>query len=204
MLQQQLGLELGDPGGQRMEHRRLRSVVLPLEDLVAQHQMIAKLGGGQLGEQSVILMGIAALRGEHHLGTAAAAQRRHRILDPLPMRRGITVRDIENAQIQIRAGAEGGERVLLLPGPLGPGPGEHEGSNAKAGNGIRQRQQGSAEADGQIVAVRRHQGDLTDRARPESDHGVGCSHTIQGRSPVRYPASSSARSLKVSAGFQKP
>ena len=67
VLEQQARLLLGHIGFERMIDRRARSVGLPLENLVAEQEMITKLGRQQFGKQPMILMSVVALRTEHHI-----------------------------------------------------------------------------------------------------------------------------------------
>src|SRR4029077_18797781 len=119
MLEQQPRLLLGHVAFQRMKDRGSRGVGLPFEDLVAEQEVIAKLGGQQLREQAVILMSIAALRAEHYLRAAGSAKLIQMVLDSFPMSRCSPVRYIEDNHLEIGTGAECGERIQLLGFAIG-------------------------------------------------------------------------------------
>ena len=70
VLEQQTGLLLGDIGGQRMKNVGPHCIRLPFQDLVAEDEVVAELGGQKLRQQSMILMGVVALRAEYHTGVA--------------------------------------------------------------------------------------------------------------------------------------
>ena len=76
VLEQQARLLLGHLGFERMIDRRARSVGLPFENLVAEQEMVTKLGRQQFGKQPMILMSVAALRTEHHIWGARSAESR--------------------------------------------------------------------------------------------------------------------------------
>ena len=67
VLEQQARLLLGHLGVERVIDRRARGVGFPFEDLVAEHEMVAKLGRQQFGKQPMILVSVTALRTEHHI-----------------------------------------------------------------------------------------------------------------------------------------
>jgi hypothetical protein len=119
-----------------MEHRHRGGVGLPLEDLVAQDQLVAKLGGHQFGEHPVILVGVAPMRGEHHVGRTGRAKRLQRVLHPLPVRRCAPVGHVEDRHGHRRTRTERRERGPLLGLTFGTGAAEHQRMHTQAGVGL--------------------------------------------------------------------
>ena len=130
VLEQQARLLLGHVTFEGMKNRRARCVGLPLEDLVAEHEMIAKLGRQQFGEQPMILMSIAALRAEHHLRCTGSAKLTQTILDSFPVNGCSPVRYVKDAHLDVGTRTECGERFHLLGFALGATAGEDECSHA--------------------------------------------------------------------------
>ena len=130
VLEQQPRLLLGHLGVERMEDRRAWGIGLPLEDFVAENKMITKLGRQQFGQQTMILMSIAGLRTEHHLGVAGSTKFTQMILDSFPMDGRPPVRYVEDRHFDIGTGTERGQRALLLGLALGAPAREHESAHA--------------------------------------------------------------------------
>ena len=123
VLHQQTRLLLGNHGVQRMKDAGAHRVRLPLEDLVAQDEMVPELGRQQLRQQAVILMSIVTLRSEDDLRIARLPEIAQLILDDIPARRGSSVAKIEDGQLDVGFGAEGGECLPLLAFALGAASG---------------------------------------------------------------------------------
>src|SRR5262245_26197164 len=102
-----------------MIDRRAWSVGLPFEDLVAEQEMITKLGRQQFGKQPMILMSVVALRTKHDLGIGGSAEITQVILDSFPMCRRPTVGYVENPDLDVGTRAERRQRVQFLGLTLG-------------------------------------------------------------------------------------
>lgn len=121
--------------------------------------MVAERGGYQLCQAAVVLVRVIGTRGQDQIRVGPLAQFLDRGLGLVPVRGQPAVRQLVHGQPQVGAGAEGGERGLLLLLPLAPAAGEHQRVDADARSGLAQRQQGAAGADGDVVAVRAHRDD---------------------------------------------
>src|SRR6516164_5891270 len=66
VLTQKAGLLLGHLGRQGMEYIGARYVRFPLENLVAEDQVVPEFRGQEFSEQPMVLVGVAAMRTEHH------------------------------------------------------------------------------------------------------------------------------------------
>ena len=169
VLEQQPRLLLGHLGVERVIDRRARSVRFPLEDLVAEHEMVAKLGRQQFGKQPMILMSVIALRTEHHLRVARSAEVAQVILDSFPVCRRPTVRYVENGDLDVGTGTERGQ--CLRSSASRRCRRRTARVRAHAARTIAgQGQQRAAHPDRDVVAMRTDDRDFGECAGGEWDH----------------------------------
>src|SRR4051812_2630775 len=114
VLEKEACLLLCDNGFQWVVDSRTRSVALPLKDLVTEHEMVTELGRQEFCDQSMVLVGVVALRAEHHLWIASATKIPQVILDTTPMRRREAIRNIEHREFDVRPRAESLKSVPLF------------------------------------------------------------------------------------------
>ena len=69
---------------QRLVDGRAAEVAVPLDDLVAEHEVVAERGGHELGERAVVLVGVGAARREQHVRVGARPQVLHGGLGLVP------------------------------------------------------------------------------------------------------------------------
>lgn len=191
VLLQQPHLVLGGLRGQRLVHHRTAQVPVPLDDLVAQYEMVAERGRHQLRQAAVVLVRVLGARGEHQVGLGAGAQLLDRGLRLRPVRGQPAVGHLVHGQPEVGARAERGERLLLLLLALRAAARQHQRVDPEARMGPAQGQQGAAGADGDVVAVRAHRDDPLQTSCSQPDHALTPvpvrSHTAHGRSPGRRP-----------------
>ena len=112
--------------GEREVHGGLGEVAVPLEDLVAEDQVVAERGGHELGERAVVLVRVVRRRREDQVGLAAGAQLLQGELRPLPAGGHPAVGQIQHRYVELRARAERRQRGPFLLLAQRPAAGEDE------------------------------------------------------------------------------
>ena len=154
---------------------RLGEVTVPLEDLVAEHEVITERGGQISASVRWSWWASCPAGAKIRSGSVLRPHVLQGVLDPLPAGRQPAVRQVEHRDLQRCARAERRERRPLLLLAQASAAGEDQRVHPDAGVRAAHLEQCAAGADREVVAVRTDQEHLVQPLWEQTQHHLSSS-----------------------------